>query len=111
MALQCHRRGIECTVFEAADKIEPLGVGINLLPHSVKILSALGLQDELLATGIETAELAFFNRHGQAIWREPRGLAAGYDYPQVSIHRGELHMLLFRHALERLGADHVLTAH
>src|SRR5439155_273746 len=40
-----------------------------------------------------------------------RGLAAGYDYPQVSIHRGELHLLLYRHALERLGADRVLTGH
>ena len=111
LALQCQARGIECVVFEAAEKIEPLGVGINLLPHSVRILAALGLLDELLATGIETAELAFFNRHGQAIWREPRGLAAGYDYPQVSIHRGELHMLLYREAVRHLGADRVLTGH
>lgn len=111
MALQCERRGIECLVFEATERIEPLGVGINLLPHSVKILAALGLQDELLATGIETAELAFFNRHGQAIWREPRGIAAGYDFPQVSIHRGELHLLLYRHAVARLSADRVLTGH
>ncbi len=111
LALQCQRRGIECVVFEAVDRIEPLGVGINLLPHSVKILAALGLLDELLATGIETAELAFFNRHGQAIWREPRGIAAGYDYPQVSIHRGELHALLYREAVTRLGAGQVLTGH
>ncbi len=111
MALQCERRGIECTVFEASERIEPLGVGINLLPHSVKILAALGLLEELLATGIETAELAFFNRHGQAIWREPRGIAAGYDFPQVSIHRGELHMLLYRHAVKRLGAERVRTGH
>ncbi len=111
MALQCHQRGIECLVFESAEKIEPLGVGINLLPHSVKILAALGLLDELLATGIETSELAFFNRHGQAIWREPRGIAAGYDVPQVSIHRGELHGLLYRRTLEKLGADSVRTGH
>ncbi len=111
MALQCHQRGIDCMVFEAVEKLEPLGVGINLLPHSVKILAALGLLDDLAATAIETSELAYFNKHGQAIWREPRGKAAGYDYPQFSIHRGELHMLLYRHAIERLGADRVLTAH
>lgn len=111
MALQCQRRGIECMVFEASERIEPLGVGINLLPHSVKILAALGLLEELRAIGIETAELAFFNRHGQAIWREPRGIAAGYDFPQISIHRGELHMLLYRRAVERLGADRVRTGH
>jgi 2-polyprenyl-6-methoxyphenol hydroxylase-like FAD-dependent oxidoreductase len=111
MALQCHKRGIDCLVLEAAEKVEPLGVGINLLPHSVRILAALGLQNELLATGIETAELAFFNKHGQAIWREPRGIAAGYDYPQVSIHRGELHQLLYRTTVERLGKDCVLLGH
>ncbi len=111
MALQCHQHGIDCMVFEAADKLEPLGVGINLLPHSVKILAGLGLLDEIAASAIETSELAYFNKHGQAIWREPRGIAAGYDFPQFSIHRGELHMLLYRHAVTRLGADHVLSGH
>ncbi len=111
LALQLKRRGIGCMVFESAEKLEPLGVGINLLPHSVKILSALGLLDELAATAIETAELAYFNQHGQAIWREPRGRAAGYEFPQFSIHRGELHMLLYRHVLEELGAERLLTGH
>ncbi len=109
MALQCHKRGIDCMVFEAVEKLEPLGVGINLLPHSVKILAGLGLLDELAATAIETSELAYFNKHGQPIWREPRGLAAGYDFPQFSIHRGELHMLLLRHAVAHLGAERILT--
>jgi 2-polyprenyl-6-methoxyphenol hydroxylase-like FAD-dependent oxidoreductase len=111
MALQCHQRGIDCMVFEAVEQLEPLGVGINLLPHSVKILASLGLLDDLAATAIETSELAYFNKHGQAIWREPRGLAAGYDFPQFSIHRGELHLLLYRHAVEKLGAGRVLTGH
>ena len=111
MALQCHKHGIDCMVFEAADKLEPLGVGINLLPHSVKILAGLGLLDDLAATAIETSELAYFNKHGQAIWREPRGIAAGYDFPQFSIHRGELHMLLYRHAVARLGTEQVLNGH
>ena len=101
MALQCHEQGIPCTVFEAVEKLEPLGVGINLLPHSVKILSGLGLLEDLKALGIETAELAYFNKHGQAIWREPRGIAGGYDYPQISIHRGELHFMLLRTVIQR----------
>ena len=89
-ALALHQRGIDAVVFESARAIRPLGVGINLLPHSVRVLSGLGLEDELAATAIETAELAYFNRHGQAIWSEPRGRAAGYDFPQFSVHRGEL---------------------
>ena len=111
LALQCHRRGIDCLVFEAVEKLEPLGVGINLLPHSVRILAGLGLLDELRATAIETSELAYFNKHGQAIWREPRGLAAGYDFPQFSIHRGELHLMLLRHVRDRIGAERVLVGH
>ena len=111
LALQLKARGIDCMVFESAEKLEPLGVGINLLPHSVKILSALGLLDALAANAIETAELAYFNKHGQAIWREPRGRAAGYEFPQFSIHRGELHMLLYKHVLEELGTERVFTGH
>ena len=46
------------------------------------------------AAGILTQELAFYNRHGQLIWSEPRGKAAGYRWPQISISRGTLHEIL-----------------
>jgi 2-polyprenyl-6-methoxyphenol hydroxylase-like FAD-dependent oxidoreductase len=106
-ALALHQRGIPCTVYEATREIRPLGVGINLLPHSVRVLSRLGLEDALAASAIETAELAYFNRHGQRIWSEPRGRGAGYDFPQFSVHRGELQMLLLGTARARLGAERV----
>lgn len=111
MALHCRRRGLDCLVFEAAPRLEPLGVGINLLPHSVRILSQLGLLDGLRANAVETSTLAFFNKWGQLIWQEPRGLAAGYDYPQFSIHRGELQTLLLNEVIDQLGAACVLTGH
>ncbi len=111
MALALHQRGIDCTVYEAARGILPLGVGVNLLPHSVKELSELGLRDALAATAIETASLTYFNKHGQTIWSEPRGLAAGYPVPQYSIHRGELHMILLEAALSRLGPERVVLGH
>jgi 5-methylphenazine-1-carboxylate 1-monooxygenase len=110
-ALSLQARGIDCTVFESVEALRPLGVGINLLPHSVRVLAALGLQPALADTAIETAELAFYNRHGQLVWSEPRGLAGGYAFPQFSIHRGELQMILLRAALERLGPTRVLTGH
>jgi 2-polyprenyl-6-methoxyphenol hydroxylase-like FAD-dependent oxidoreductase len=108
-ALCLERAGIEARVFESAAEIRPLGVGINLLPHSVRILTALGLADKLAATGIATAELSYFNKFGQLIWREPRGLAAGYAWPQYSIHRGRFQMLLFDAVRERLGDASVTT--
>src|SRR5690242_20857394 len=90
LALELHRRGIACRVFEAAPEIRPLGVGINLLPHATKALGALGLLPALEKVSIETQEAAFFNRFGQLIYREPLGRRAGYEWPQLSIHRGEL---------------------
>src|SRR5215831_18645558 len=93
-ALALHRRGIEVALFESAAEI-----------------AALGLLDELAAQGVRTAELCFFNRHGQLIWREPRGVDAGYEVPQVSVHRSELHRVLLGAVRARLGDDALVTGH
>ena len=111
LALNLHARGIACRVYEAAPELKELGVGITLLPHAMRELSALGLGDELLAAGIENAESCFFNRFGQLIYKEPRGKAAGYQYPEVGIHRGRLHLALYRAVQERIGTDCVVTNH
>src|SRR5580692_11119249 len=110
-ALSLHQIGIDCRVYEAVDTIEPLGVGINTLPHAVRELTELGLADTLAASAVATAELAYYSKHGQLIWSEPRGLAAGYNWPQFSIHRGTLQMILLAAARERLGADRIVTGH
>ena len=110
-ALSLHQIGVEVRVFESVDTIEPLGVGINTLPHAVRELTELGLADQLATTAIPTAELAYYSKHGQLIWSEPRGLAAGYHWPQFSIHRGELQMILLDAVRQRLGADSIVTGH
>ncbi len=96
LALNLHRRGLSCRVYERVAEIKPLGVGITLLPHAMRELTALGLGDELFAAGIENRESAFFNRFGQLIYKEPRGKYAGYDVPEIGIHRGRLHVILPR---------------
>ena len=93
-ALSLQAAGFAPRVFEAVAEYKPLGVGINVLPHAVRELTELGLADQLAATGIATRELRYVSAHGQEIWREDRGLAAGYRWPQYSIHRGMLQMLL-----------------
>jgi 2-polyprenyl-6-methoxyphenol hydroxylase-like FAD-dependent oxidoreductase len=98
-------------VFEAAPEIHPLGVGINLGPHAVKELSALGLQDALAAVACQPQDYAFFTRHGQLVYREPWGLAAGHQWPHFSIHRADLHQVLLTAVRERLGADNFITGH
>jgi 2-polyprenyl-6-methoxyphenol hydroxylase-like FAD-dependent oxidoreductase len=111
LALNLHARGIACRVYEAAPELKELGVGITLLPHAMREFTALGLGEELLRAGIENAESCFFNRFGQLIYKEPRGKAAGYQYPEVGIHRGKLHLALYSAVLARLGADSVVTNH
>ncbi|MEN3375594.1 MAG: 5-methylphenazine-carboxylate 1-monooxygenase, partial [Hyphomicrobiales bacterium] len=102
-ALMLHARGIDCEVYEQADGIRELGVGINTLPHAIKELKELGLLERLDAAAIRTHELFYTNCFGQEIWREPRGLDAGYDVPQFSIHRGRLQGVIYQAGRARLG--------
>lgn len=108
-ALSLHAAGVEALVVDAAQRLRPLGVGINLLPHAVRELDELGLGDELAETGIPTAETVHFDRYGGRIWAEPRGRALGYRWPQYSIHRGELQMILLEAVFARLGESAVRT--
>ena len=101
------RAGFDVEVHEAVAELKPLGVGINIQAGAVRILSNLGLQPALAATAIETRELRYANRHGQTIWADPRGRHAGLPWPQFSIHRGELQMILFHAAQKMLGADKI----
>ncbi len=111
LALSLHQIGVPAKVFESVSELKPLGVGINLLPHAVRELIELGLLNQLDASGVRTRELAYFSKHGKPIWSEPRGIEAGYKWPQFSIHRGTLQQILLDAATERLGAENILTSH
>ena len=111
LALSLHQRGIACDVYEAVPEVKELGVGITLLPHAMRELAALGVQDRLEAAGIENLESVFFNRYGQFIYKEPRGRHAGYPYPEVGIHRGKLHRILYEEALAQIGSARIHTDH
>jgi 2-polyprenyl-6-methoxyphenol hydroxylase-like FAD-dependent oxidoreductase len=111
LALGLHQRGIPCRVYEGAPEVRELGVGITLLPHAMRELTALGLGEALARQGIENRDSCFFNRFGQLIYSEPRGRGAGYPVPEVGIHRGRVHLTLWRAAVERLGAARVLADH
>lgn len=110
-ALGLQREGIACSVYEAVADIREIGVGITLLPHGMRELAALGLQDKLEAAAIENLESVFFNRYGQFVYSEPRGRHAGYPLPELGIHRGKLHRILFDEALARLGPANIHTGY
>jgi 2-polyprenyl-6-methoxyphenol hydroxylase-like FAD-dependent oxidoreductase len=112
LALSLHAAGIDdVDVYESAPAIRELGVGINVLPHAVRELAELGLLHELSEVAVATSEFSYFTRLGQRIWQEPLGVAAGYRWPQLSIHRGELLGVLHRAVVDRLGADRIHTGH
>src|SRR6201985_1161382 len=108
-ALMLRARGIESEIYEQSDSIRELGVGINTLPHAIRELAGLGLLDKLDAAAIRTFELFYLTRHGQQVWHEKRGLDAGHEVPQFSVHRGRLQGVIHQAVIERLGADAIRT--
>src|ERR1700722_1734717 len=108
-ALMLRARGIDCELFEQSDTIRELGVGINTLPHAIRELAGLGLLDRLDAAAVRTDVLYYLNRHGQEVWRDPRGIDAGHDVPQFSVHRGRLQAVIHAAVEERLGKEAIRT--
>jgi 2-polyprenyl-6-methoxyphenol hydroxylase-like FAD-dependent oxidoreductase len=110
-ALSLHKAGFDVYVYESAKEIKALGVGINLLPHAVRVLTNLGLDNELKKVAVTTSELVYFNKFGQKIWQEPRGKFAGYKWPQYSIHRGTLQMIFLEAVKKELGEEKIYTGY
>ena len=110
-ALSLHAVGVQAWVFEAAPRIGASGLGINLQPGAVRELDELGLLGHLAKVAAPIEVLAFFNRHGQEVWEEPRGSACGYRWPQYAVNRGALQALLHEAACARLGRERVVTGH
>ncbi|MDI4234942.1 flavin-dependent oxidoreductase [Bradyrhizobium sp. Arg237L] len=108
-ALMLRARGISCELFEQAETIRELGVGINTLPHAIRELAGLGLLDALDKVAIRTYELFYLTRHGQQVWHEKRGLDAGHEVPQFSVHRGRLQGVIYQAVVERLGSEAIYT--
>ena len=110
-ALSLHAAGFPVRVFESVPEIRPLGVGLNLLPHAARELEELGLLAGLDLAGVRCGAIAYHTKRGEPIWAEPRGLAAGYRWPQVSIHRGVLQLALLAAAEQRIGTDRIHVGH
>ena len=111
LALALQKNGRDFVVFDAASELKPLGVGINVLPHAIGELAEFGILPALEQVGVRTRTLRYINKFGQLIFAEPRGLYAGHDLPQLSIHRGMLHATMLAAVRERCGEAAVRTGH
>jgi 5-methylphenazine-1-carboxylate 1-monooxygenase len=105
LALTCHQIGVPFKVFETIDELKPLGVGINIQPSAVRELFDLGLEPYMGKIGVKTYDYGMYTKTGLEIWTETRGTWAGYYWPQYSVHRGMLHMMLYEQLLERAGPE------
>ncbi len=111
LALTLHQIGVPCQVIEGSRDMKPLGVGINIQPNAVRELFDLGIgPDHLDRIGVQAREWALVGLNGREVYAEPRGLEAGYHWPQYAAHRGEMHMMLYREVVQRLGPDAVRLA-
>ncbi|MFE9606445.1 FAD-dependent monooxygenase [Streptomyces hokutonensis] len=108
-ALSLRAAGMTPVVCESARELRALGVGINLLPHAVRELTELGLGDALDAIALPPERLVYCDRRGRRVWDEPLGLEAGYKWPQYSVHRGKLQMMLLDAVRTRVGPDVIRT--
>ncbi len=110
LALTLHQIGVPCTVLEQVSELRPLGVGINIQPNAVRELNDMGIDAKALDhVGLPAREWALVGRNGAEIYAEPRGLEAGYNWPQYAVHRGQLQMLLYDQVRARLGPDAMRT--
>ena len=104
-ALCLHNIGYDVEVYEVVSDLQPLGVGINLLPHGAAVLHNLGLGKKLDESGVRTHAIEYRTKFGHVITSDPRGVDAGFKFPQYSIHRGILQFILLDAVRDRLGPD------
>ncbi|MEV0413520.1 flavin-dependent oxidoreductase [Streptomyces sp. NPDC050448] len=109
-ALSLHAAGLDdVLVVEACPSLRAVGAGINLQPAAVRELTELGLAEALDGVAVATARLEYHHRYGGLIWSEPRGRAAGYNWPQYSVHRAHLQDILLSAVRNRLGPEALVT--
>ncbi|CAF1603376.1 unnamed protein product, partial [Adineta ricciae] len=104
-ALTLHRAGYSVRIHERMEKIEPNGFGVTLQPYSVKLLFELGLEKEMENVGIQPLMAEFYTRHGQLIYRDPRGKNAKFNWPLYTVHRGKFQEVLLRHLRNEIGQN------
>lgn len=109
LGLTLHQIGVPFRIYEAVSSLRPLGVGVNLQPNAVRELMEMGLGTLLDQVGLRTRDYGLYSKTGREIWTEPRGLAAGYLWPQYSVHRGALQMALAQELMRRAGEDCIVT--
>ena len=106
------RAGFAVTVYEQAPTFSRIGAGIILSANAMKVLRRLGMEDELIGTGIKPQ--CFVSRawdSGDTMYEIHFDQASERRYggPYLNIHRGDLHDILAQAvAPKTIAFDHQL---
>jgi 2-polyprenyl-6-methoxyphenol hydroxylase-like FAD-dependent oxidoreductase len=112
LALRLHKAGFKVDVFERAPEVKELGLGIQISPAATEILYKLELQEELESKGTIMESFDKFRSVDGSVIRE-RGVGkfGGFPHHQIGIHRGELQLIIYNHAVKLIGAEHFHLDH
>src|SRR5580700_12329777 len=98
-AVALRQRGIEVALYERSQKLEEVGAGLQIGPNGVKVLRALGLEDELMRNAFEPFSIMSITfDEGRLRFRQPLKAIAREKFgaPYLTAHRADLHNLLHR---------------
>lgn len=98
-ACALRQRGIEVAIYERVTRLEEVGAGLQIGPNGVKVLRALGLEDELMRIACEPLSIMSLTwDDGRLRFRQPLKAVAREKYgaPYLTAHRADLHNLLRR---------------
>ncbi len=105
-AIALKMRNIDVKIFEAANKLSPVGAGILVPPNAMIILDRYGLANKVYAAGIALDSLDVLDAKGKKISGSPACFSKnGAEYQTVAIHRGVLQSVF----LDALPSDFVAT--
>ena len=96
-ALALARHGVDVTLLERADPVEPIGAGIQVSPNAMKVMRLLGLERALNATASAPREIVLRDGYsGAALAAIPLGPAIErrHGAPYLTVHRGDLQAVL-----------------
>ena len=93
-AATLRQAGFPVEVYEQASKFGRIGAGIQMMPNSMKVLRAIGIEDRLRQTAF--APYSHLNRKGDTgeVMRELPMPESLYNAPYLCMHRADLHEAL-----------------
>lgn len=103
-ALALQRKGNSVTVYEAAEKIEPVGAGIGIGNNAMQIFQMLGVANKIYHAGTKVSSMNITDAQLKPLSVMKLGeFERKYGVHNVAIHRADLQQIL----AEELGFKHI----